>query len=487
MDRKGSLPKPLRICLPCVKTSSKRLLLLIGKFGLVLLFTFIVLILPTPEGLSFEGKKSLAAFVFTGSVLALQPVSLPIAGLMIAVVQVLLGIANPNQAFEPFSRPVIFLVLGSLFLAESLRKHGLTRRLAIKSIVASRGNVKKLLFGLMCVAAIFSMWVENTATAAVLIPVVITISREVSDPKKARELLVLLVLGICYSASLGGMVTVMGSASNAVASGLIATIRLWTFFDWMRYGLLSFLIIFPVTWLVLLRLVPSIQHLDLDVIRKQAENTGSLSNTERELLATMAVAVFFWITGSFIEPLLGLPLETLSPAIIALIVISYLSLRGIFSWEDVKGVSWGFLFIIGAGLSLGETLSRTGVTFWLGNFIEPIITGSSQLLVMMLLVFLSAMLTNVINNATVAAVFVPILISIAQNNPSFNAVELALPVALATTFGYSLPSASGRMALVASTGIVDNKDIIRCGLILTIISSTILALLFHVLITLKLI
>jgi len=107
--------------------------------------------------------------------------------------------------------------------------------------------------------------------------------------------------------------------------------------------------------------------------------------------------------------------------------------------------------------------------------------------VMMLLVFLSATLTNVINNATVAAVFVPILISIAQNNPSFNAVELVLPVALATTFGYSLPSASGRMALVASTGIVDNKDMIRCGLILTIISSTILALLFHVLITLKLI
>lgn len=487
MDRKSSLPKPLRICLPCAKKGSKRLLLLIGKFGLVLLFTVIVLILPTPEGLSFEGQKALAAFVFMGSVLALQPVSLPIAGLMVAVGQVLLGIANPNQAFETFSRPVIFLVLGSLFLAEALRKHGLTRRLAIKSIVTSKGNVRKLLFGLMCVAAIFSMWVENTATAAVLIPVAITISREVSDPKKARELLVLLVLGICYSASLGGMVTVMGSASNAVASGLLATIRLWTFFDWMRYGLFSFLIIFPVTWLVLLRLVPSIQHLDLDIISKQAESMGSLSNTERELLSAMAVAIFFWISGSFIEPLLGLPLETLSPAIIALIAISYLSLRGIFSWEDVKGVSWGFLFIIGAGLSLGETLSRTGVTFWLSSFIEPIIAGSSQLLVMMLLVFLSAMLTNVMNNATVAAVFVPILISIAKNNPSFNAVQLVLPVALATTFGYSLPSASGRMALIASTGIVDNKDMLRYGLVLTLISSIILALLFYVLITFRLI
>jgi sodium-dependent dicarboxylate transporter 2/3/5 len=103
---------------------------------------------------------------------------------------------------------VIFLVLGSLFLAEALRKHGLTRRLALLTIIASKGHVKRLLLGIMGIAALFSMWVENTATAAVLIPVALTIAKEVQDTEKARELLSLLVLGIGYSASLGGMATI---------------------------------------------------------------------------------------------------------------------------------------------------------------------------------------------------------------------------------------------------------------------------------------
>ncbi len=237
MQRESGVPAPLRVCLPCFKKRSERLFRLVGRFGIVTVLTISVLILPTPGGLSPQGHRALAALVFTGSLLALQPVSLPIAGLMVPVVQVILGVADSTQAFETFSRPVIFLVLGSLFLAEALRKHGLTRRLALASIASSNGDTKRLLLGIMGIAALLSMWVENTATAAVLIPVALTISREVPDPKKSRELLVLLVLGISYSASLGGMVTIMGSASNAVAFGFLADIQVWTFIDWMRYGL----------------------------------------------------------------------------------------------------------------------------------------------------------------------------------------------------------------------------------------------------------
>ena len=105
---------------------------------------------------------------------------------------------------------ILLLILASLFLAEALRKHGITRRLALSTIVGSGGGISMLVLGLMSIAALFSMWVENTATAAVLIPVALTIAKQLPDPKKARQLLVLLVLGIAYSASLGGMVTIMG-------------------------------------------------------------------------------------------------------------------------------------------------------------------------------------------------------------------------------------------------------------------------------------
>ncbi len=473
--------EPLRVCLPC-----RRLLRFFGRFGVVLALTVGVLVLPTPEGLTLEGHRAVAAAVFTGALLALQPVSLPIAGLMVPVVLIGLGLADVTQTFEPFSRPIIFLVLGSLFLAEALRKHGLTRRLALASIVASGGNIKKLLLGIMGIASMLSMWVENTATAAVLIPVALTISRGVQDVKKAREVLTLLVLGIAYSASLGGMVTIMGSASNAVASGFLAEIRVWSFLDWVRYGLPAFLLLFPLTWWILQRLVPvTVKQLDSDVANRELNKKEFRSPFEREIMYTMIVTIFLWITGSFLEPILGLPSTLLSPTVIAVATVAYLSMRGIINWEDVKGVSWGFLFIIGAGLSLGETLSRTGATEWFADVISPLIIGPPLILSMVVLVFLSALLTNVMNNATVAAVFVPMLISLAQASPSFNPVQLALPVTFATTFGYSLPSASGRMALISATGIISRKEMIRCGLILTVISSIGLALFFYVLVLLK--
>lgn len=448
----------------------------------MLLLTIGVLLLPRPEGLSVEAHRALALFVFTGSMLALEPVSLPIAALMVPVAQVALGIANTTQAFETFSRPVVFLILASLFLAEALRKHGLTRRLALSTIVRSGGLISNLVLGLMTIAALFSMWVENTATAAVLIPVALTIAKQLPDPKQARQLLVLLVLGIAYAASLGGMTTIMGSASNAVASGFLSQIRTWTFVNWMVYGLPAFLLIFPLTWWLLLRLVKApVRSLDVGPVNEKLKELGPMSRSEREILGTLFVAVILWVGGSFIEPWLGLPETLLSSAMVAVLVVSYLAVRGIINWEDVKGVSWGIFLIIGAGLSLGEALSRTGATDWFADLIVPLVKGPPLLVSMMLLVFLSALLTNLMNNTTIAAVFVPILITLAQSDPAFNPVQLVLPVTLATTFGYSLPSASGRMSLIAASGIVNRSEMLRYGLIMTAVSAFVLGLFFYIL------
>lgn len=471
--------EPLRVLQPRVIRGARRLL---SRSFIVLALTIGVLLLPTPEGLSEEGHRALAAFVFTGSILALEPVSLPIAALMVPAAEVVLGVATIGEALEPFSRPTVFLVLSSLFLAEALRKHGLTRRLALGTVVFSGGGTRQLLLGIMGVAAFFSMWVENTATAAVLIPVALTISRQVPNPKAARGFLVLLVFGIAYSASLGGMVTIMGSASNAVASDFLSQVQTWTFVDWMKYGLPSFLLIFPVTWWLLLRLVPvDVARLDVEPARRDLEKQGPMSHTERTIARIMAVAIFFWVTGPFIERGLGLPPTMLSSTMVAILAVGFLSVRGVFDWEDVKGVSWGIFFIIGAGLSLGETLVRTGATDWFAELITPVVTELPLLVTLAFLVYMSALLTNLLNNTTIAAVFVPILISVTKTDPSISAVQLVMPVALATTFGYSLPSASGRMALVASTGIVGRTEMMRNGLIMTVVSSAILAIFFYVL------
>jgi sodium-dependent dicarboxylate transporter 2/3/5 len=187
------------------------------------------------------------------------------------------------------------------------------------------------------------------------------------------------------------------------------------------------------------------------------------------------------VGGPFVESLLGLPKTLFSSAIVAVMAVAYLAIRSIISWEDLKGVSWGIFLIIGAGLSLGETLSRTGVTGWFATLISPIVTETPLLVALLLLVLISALLTNLLNNTTIAAVFVPVLISLANDIPALDPILLVLPVTLATTFGYSLPSASGRMALMSATGIVSKGKMLNYGLILTIASSIVLALLFYIL------
>ncbi len=473
------IPEPLRVLTPRVVRRARRL---VSRLSIVLALTIITLLLPTPAGLSEEGHRALALFVFTGSILALEPLPLAISALMVPVAEVALGLGDTTIALQSFSSPTIFLILTSMFLAEALRKHGLTRRLAMTTVVFSGGDLSRLLLGIMGVAAFFSMWVENTATAAVLIPVALTIARQIPDPKKARGLLVLLVLGIAYSASLGGMATIMGSAANAVAVGFLNQVGRFTFFDWFKYGFPALLLIFPITWQLLFRLAPTqVGRLDTEPARQALNKQGPMDTTEKEVAGLMAVTIFFWVTGSSIEESLGLPPTLFSSTIVAILAVGYLSARQIINWDDIKGVSWGIAFIIGAGLTLGGALTRSGATEWFAELIRPLISGPPLLVALLLLTYISALLTNLLNNTTIAAVLVPILISLSKADPALNEVQLVMTATLATTFGYSLPSASGRMALVSSVGVVSRQEMMRYGIIMTLISSAILAIYFYAL------
>lgn len=453
----------------------------LGRFSIVISLTVLTLLLPRPPGLSAEGQRALALFVFTGGILALEPVPLPIAALMVPVMQVALGIADVTTSFAPFSSPVVFLILGSLFLAEALSKHGLSRRLALWAIARSGGKISLLLLGLMSIAAVLSLWVINTATAAVLIPVAAAIARRVPDPARGRQLLVLLIMGIAVAASVGGMGSIMGAAPNAVASGWLARIGPWTFFDWMKVGLPAVFLLLPLSWWLLLRIIPvSMDHMDLESIKEEIAQSKSFSQKEVEILIIMAISGVLWLTGSRLESVLSMPETLLSSAIVAIAAVFVMSIRLIIDWDDLKGVSWGIFFIIGAGLSLGEALERTGASAWFAEVMAPVIKDLPAAAILSFLVVLSAILTNLLNNATIAAVFTPILINLSRAR-GLDPVFLILPTTLATTFGYSLPSASARMALIHSTGVLTRDEMMRYGFLLTLPSAAVLIGFFLVL------
>ncbi len=457
------------------------------RFLIVLALTIIVLLLPTPEGLTIAGHRALALFMFTGSILALEPAPLPIAALLVPICQIALGIDLVTGAFAPFGQPVVFLVLGSLFLAEALRKHGLTRRLAFYAVLASRGNFRRLLFGLMSIAGLLSMWVLNTAIAAVLIPVGISIAQRVQRPEDARRALSLLVLGIAYGSSIGGIATIMGSNENAIATGLLAQIGPFGFLDWMKYGLPIAAILMPLSWYLLLWALP-IDDITIDTvpIAREMARTGGLSGAEREIITVLSVSVVLWMSGDTLEIWLGLPSTILNSAVVALGAVALLSIEEVIDWNDLKGVNWGVFFVIGAGLTLGDALNKTGAGVWFATILAPLLEGLPYFSILVILILVGFLLTQIMNNVTLGAILAPILITLGEAS-GIAPERLVIPTIFAVALSYALPVASARMTLVAVTGAVERKDMIRVGLVIGAPSAVLILVFFYLISTLGLI
>lgn len=448
---------------------------------IVLALSSSVLLLPQPEGLSVEGHRALALFVFTGSILALEPAPLPIAALMVPIAQIALGIDTVDGAFAPFGRPVVFLILGSLFLAEALRKHGLTRRLALYSIIYSAGRFEWLLLGLMMMTGLLSMWVLNTATAAVLIPVAITIAQRVQRQEDAQRVLKMLVLGIGYSSSIGGIATVMGSGENAIASGQLESVTSFGFLNWMAYGVPVSLMLLPLSWLLLLRLFPG-SKIEIDTLPALREITrlGTFSRSEIKIILALSISVILWMSGSAIEQLLGLPRTILSSAVVAIGAVAALSVEEVIDWNDLKGVNWGVFFVIGAGLTLGDALDKTGAGLWFAEQLSPLLMNLPYAAILFILVLLGFVLTQFMNNVTLGAILTPILITLGHA-ANISPTRLLIPTIFALALAYALPAASARMTLVAVSGAVDRKDMVRAGMWVGVPSAVVVWLFFYIL------
>ncbi len=448
------------------------------RFLVVLGVTALVLLLPAPAGLSEAGHRALALFVFTGAILGLEPAPLPISALLVPVAQVALGIDTVAGAFLAFGQPAVFLILTSLFLAEALRKHGLTRRLALHSIVLSGGRLAPLMLSLMTLTALLSMWVQNTATTAVLIPVALTIAQRIPQPAEARRALPLLVLAVAYGASVGGLATIVGSGENAIASGALSQMEPFSFLDWMKYGAPVAALLIPLSWW-LLRLAHGSPEAQIDTaaVTTEIERSGPLTTAEREILVVMTAAVLLWITGDQIEIWLGLPTTLLSSVIVAIGAVAYLSFEEIIDWNDMKGVNWGVFLVIGAGFTLGDALDKTGANAWIAELAEPLLGGLPYAVTLLIVVGLGFVITQFINNVTLGAIFSPILVALAHAI-GVPPAQLVVPTILAVGLAYMLPSASARMALVAVTGTVERAQMVRTGLIVGLPSMVVIYLFF---------
>lgn len=461
--------------------ATRRAVFDLRRFLIVIALTVGVLLLPTPPGLTEEGQRAIALFVFTGSILALEPAPLPISALLVPVAQVALGIDDVQGAFSAFAQPTVFLVLSSLFLAEALRKHGLTRRLAIYAIVTSGGGLPRLLFNVMLLTSLLSMWVLNTATTAVLIPLAITVAQYVPQPEHAKRVVATLVLAIAFAASLGGMSTVVGSGENAIAAGYLAAAGDFGFLQWMIYAVPLVAGLVVLAWWLLLRLMklPPLQ-LDLRMAKRELVRIGAITATERRILMVMAWCVVLWVGGSAIEEWLGLPDTLLSSTIVSIGAVAYLSFSETIDWNDLKGVNWGVFLVIGAGFTLGDALQKSGANVWFASVLAPVLTTLPTAVVIFAVVAISFTITQFINNVALGAILTPVLMGVAQAS-GVPPERLVLPAVIALGLAFTLPGGSARMTLVAVSGAVDRREMVRVGFLIALPSAFIIALFFTLL------
>jgi sodium-dependent dicarboxylate transporter 2/3/5 len=451
--RRGSLIWPIPSSGEYVKGMSDLVRLIVPFLALV-----IIDLLPLP--VEDRIKYTLGTFVCVSMLWTFGPLPLPVTAILVPVLLTFFGIFPAAEALQPFADPVVYLIMGGLILAEAFRKNGIDRRLSYMMIARLGGDPRMTLLAFMLVSAILSMWVSNTATVALLIPVVLSVTS--GGRSKVQYL-----LGIGFASAIGGMATITGSPPNAVTSGLLARETAWTFVDWMTVGLPVSIILLFLCWQILIRLFPEGNTIDIAEVRGRLADMGPLSNGERKTLLIFFPTVVLWIVGAEIGTIFDFPPGVMSATIVALAASFLLFTTKALEWEDARHISWEIFLIVGAGLALGEGMEVSGTAEWIAEGLVSAI-GSWEVVMMVLVVTAATVaITNLMSNTATAAIFIPILIGISATlgmDPKF----LVLACGFAVSLSFITPIGTPPLTLIYSQGEVGRQEMARAGLVVTV-------------------
>ncbi len=421
-------------------------------------------------------RVGLAILAFAGFLWLTEAIPLALTALLIPIVAVVTGVLNVGEGFQNFAHPLIFLFLGGFGLAAALSRQEIDRWLAQKLVHLSRGHFLTTSIALCVASAVLSMWISNTATVALLLPVALGIIREirtVSADDQAHRAAMFILLGIAYSASIGGMGSLIGTAPNLIAAQYLKI----DFVGWLAIGLPCAAILLPLA-LILLFVVLRPRHVpDMNPEVQPFEWTVPRVTT----LVVFLLAVLAWLNGRFISDLLGVTsgFDTVI-AVTALVLLAALKLV---NWADIdRTTDWAVLLLFGGGLTLSEILkpNRTGASTYLASELSVITSQLPVILIIGCVVFFVIFLTELSSNTATTALLVPIFGRVALEM-GFEPSQLILPLAFAASCAFMLPIATPPNAIVFGSGEIPQRTMMRVGIVLNIVLGLVLTGLSQVL------
>ena len=460
--------------------------------GLILgpLITIALLLMPAPEAMPVVAWRMVAVTIWMVTWWLTEAVPLPATALLPLVLMPLFGIQEIKPTAANYAHPLIFLFLGGFLLAAAMQRAGLHRRVALQIVTAVGTTPSRIVLGFMLATAFLSMWISNTATTimmyAVGLSVIELISERTEDPRMVKNFGVALMLAIAYSASIGGVGTLIGTPPNALLASFLQSnydIEV-SFAGWMLLGVPIVLIMLPLTWLLLTRVLFPAKAIAIDdpksVVEQQLTALGSMSRSERLVGIVFLGAAAAWILRSPLVSLTGLPFDDSIIAMIAALLLFTIPVsrrRGEFAldWDAARNLPWGILLLFGGGLALAGGFSNTGLAEWIGNSVAGL--EVSTLVLVLIVIAAIVYLTEITSNTASTATFLPILGAVAIGLSLAPAV-LTVPVALAASMAFMMPVATPPNAIVFAYEKMTLADMVRAGMALNVIAIGVAFVLF---------
>jgi sodium-dependent dicarboxylate transporter 2/3/5 len=380
-------------------------------------------------------------------------------------VLILFGVFNTPAALANFSNPIIFLFMGGFALAAALNKQELDKAIADKVLLIAKGRMSVAVFMLFGVSAGLSMWISNTATTAMMLPLVLGIMNKV-DQSEDRNTYVFVLLGIAYCASIGGIATLVGSPPNAIAAAEVGL----SFTEWMALGLPISMILLPIAMLILYVMTkPKLNH-KFELDHAPVEWT----NSKKITLSIFLLTVTLWIFGKPINAMIGG--FSKFDSLVAIGAIVLLGASRAVEWKDVeKTTDWGVLILFGGGICLSNILKATGTSVFLAHSLSGFLETAGVLLTILAVVAFVVFLTEFASNTASAALLVPVFATIAEAL-GMSPVILSALIAVAASCAFMLPVATPPNAIVFGSGHIKQKEMMRIGMVLNLVCILVLTL-----------
>jgi len=464
------------------------------KIGLVLgpLLFVSVLLFVHPEGMSKPAQAVLASTLWIAVWWVTEAVPIAVTALLPIVLFPISNALSLSETTASYGHKYIFLFIGGFILSIVIEKWDLHKRIALNIIRIVGTNVVQIILGFMLSTAFLSMWISNTATAVMILPVGMAIVLQLKDNPltNADENLIFgkaLMLAIAYSASIGGVATLIGTPPNLVLAGVVEKtygIEI-TFAQWFMFGLPISIILLFISWFYLTRYAFTFKQKSFPggktEIEKQLKSLGKLSYEEKLVLIVFSLTALAWITRSFFLskfiPNIDDTIIAIFFAVVLFILPSSKKNIPLLTWKDAVKIPWGILLLFGGGMALALGFQETGLAEWIGSQLTALETVPLLLLLLILITSVN-FLTEITSNLATTAMLLPVLVSLAQAigvHPYF----LLVGTTVAASCAFMLPVATPPNAVVFGSGYLKIDDMVKKGIWMNIVSIFLLTLIVY--------